>query len=307
MKLAVILPVYNAEKYLQECLDSLFTQTFQNFCVLAINDASTDSSGKILENYAAKESRLRVFHFEQNKGDPAATQFALEMANYMQVDYLARMDADDICLPQRFEKQISFLDQHPEIDVLGSNVIHIGENTGGGSDVPLTDSDIKTALMTARANILNPTAIWRHSTVRPLGIRYDVQTIACDYAMWVNLAIYQKKFANIEEPLLKYRLHPAQASKNTAPKEKAVTEILHRYMQVLFPELSPSECLALTKMFSLHKLELSLDSARNTYQSLLNIKNRTHSMVGENRFKAISLLEQKLAPLKNVLEKAKII
>lgn len=308
MKLAVILPVYNAEKYLIECLDSLFSQSFQDFCVIAINDASTDDSGKLLEKYAQTESRLRVFHFSNNQGDPAATQFAFGMLEYMKVDYVARMDADDICLPYRFEKQVAFLEQYPEIDVVGSNVIHIGEHFNGEiSQVPLTDEEIKVALITARANILNPTAMWRHSSIRPLKLRYDVQKIACDFAMWVSLAIYHKKFANIEEPLLIYRLHPAQASNNTAQREKAVTEILHRYMQVLFAELSSEECLALTKLFSIHRLQLDLDSGLFIYQAFLKIKNSKNSVLGENKRMAITLLEQKLDMLKKVLERSHLI
>lgn len=303
MKLAVILPVYNAEKYLTECLDSLFAQTFQDFCVIAINDASTDSSGKLLEEYAIKESRLRVFHFSHNQGDPAATQFAFDMLEYMQVDYVARMDADDICLPQRFEKQIAFLEQHPEIDVVGSNMIHFGENIQETyTSVPLVDGEIKASLITARANILNPTSMWRHSSVKPLKLRYDVQKIACDFAMWVSLAIYHKKFANIEEPLLKYRLHPSQASNNTEQREKAVTAILHRYMQVLFPELSSDECLALTKIFSMHNLVLNLDKALYVYQAFYKIKNNKNSIIGENRETVIEIFNQNLERLKDFLE-----
>lgn len=302
MKLAVILPVYNAEKYLTECLDSLFSQTFQDFCVIAINDASTDSSGKVLEEYATKEPRLRVFHFSHNQGDPVATQFAFEMLEYMQVDYVARMDSDDICLPQRFERQITFLDQHPDIDVLGSNIIYLGGGLDGReSDVPLVDSEIKSALITARGNMLNPTVMWRHSAIRPLKLRYNVQKIACDFAMWVSLAIYHKKFANIEEPLLMYRIHANQASNSTTQREKAVTDILHRYMQVMFPELSSEEVLALTKLFSIDYLQLDLDSGLYTYRAFLKIKNRTNSVLGENRIIAISLLEQRLEILKKVL------
>lgn len=67
MKLAVILPAYNAENFLTECLDSLLNQTFSDFCILAVNDASTDNTGGILESYAAKDARLRVYHYLKTK------------------------------------------------------------------------------------------------------------------------------------------------------------------------------------------------------------------------------------------------
>ena len=120
MKLAVILPAYNAENFIAECLDSLLNQTFSDFCIFAINDASTDNTGNILEDYAAKDTRLRVYHFSENQGEPSVMQFTMDILKEMDVEYVARMDADDICVPHRFEKQVQYLDEHPEIDILGS-------------------------------------------------------------------------------------------------------------------------------------------------------------------------------------------
>ncbi|MGN6965364.1 glycosyltransferase family 2 protein, partial [Neisseria sp. P0016.S002] len=92
MKLAVILPAYCAEAYLTECLDSVLSQTFRDFFVIAINDASTDKTGEILEAYAAKDSRLQVFHLPENRGEPFACQFAMDMLKDVEVEYVARMD-----------------------------------------------------------------------------------------------------------------------------------------------------------------------------------------------------------------------
>ena len=88
MKLAVILPAYNAENFIAECLESLLNQTFSDFCILAVNDASTDNTGNILEDYAAKDTRLRVYHLPQNQGEPAVMQFAMDILNYMNVNML---------------------------------------------------------------------------------------------------------------------------------------------------------------------------------------------------------------------------
>ena len=147
MKLAVMLPAYNAENFLTECLESLLNQTFSDFCILAVNDASTDNTGKVLETYAAKDARLRVYHLPQNQGEPAVMQFIMDMLNYMNVEYVARMDADDICVPHRFEKQIQYLDDHPEIDILGSNALLFNDGQTDKmskvSTLPLLDKDIK--------------------------------------------------------------------------------------------------------------------------------------------------------------------
>ena len=154
MKLAVILPAYNAENFIAECLESLLNQTFSDFCILAVNDASTDNTGKILETYAAKDARLRVYHFSENQGEPAVMQFAMDMLNYMNVEYVARMDADDICVPHRFEKQVQYLDEHPEIDILGSNALLFNngqtDKATKVSTLPLLDKDKSTFFFSSR-------------------------------------------------------------------------------------------------------------------------------------------------------------
>ena len=147
MKLAVILPAYCAEAYLPECLDSVLNQTFRDFFVIAVNDASTDKTGEILEAYAARDSRLQVFHLPENRGEPFVCQFAMDMLKDVEVEYVARMDADDICTLDRFEKQIQFLDSHPEIDIVGSQAtIFFDDQTGREpvlSDLPCSTKTLK--------------------------------------------------------------------------------------------------------------------------------------------------------------------
>lgn len=308
MRLAVLLPIYNSERYLLECLNSIFSQTFTDFCVIAVNDASTDKSAEMLETYMRTEARLKVFHFDTNKGNPTAAQFAMEIANNMDIDYIARMDSDDICLPTRFEKQIAYLDQHKDIDVLGSNVVLLNQKdmTTSFTDVPLTDSEIKVNLMSARANILNPTVMWRKQIVKDLGIVHNVLPISCDYAMWVSLALHKRKFANLEDSLVIYRIHPQQVSNRTELREKSVTVTLTRYMKALFPEFNEQEILRFVHLFSFSRLELSLDDCKLTYQAYLNIKNREKSVLGENRIKLIKNLEKKLEPIKEFLDQHKV-
>lgn len=303
MRLAVILPIYNAEKYLAECLDSLLEQTFTDFCILAIDDASTDSSGEILKEYAQKDRRIWPFHFAQNSGDPAATQFAFDILRYMQVDYIARMDADDICFPQRFEKQIYYLDEHAEIDVLGTNMLSIAENGTelGMTDVPLQDADIKANLILARANILNPTAMWRNETVRKLDIRYNITETACDYAMWVQLAIHRKRFANLAEVLVKYRLHPNQASKKVELIKRSAHFSLSHYFTALFPKLTLQESEALAFVCNGIQISLSVEQYVKALQVIDKISNEKISVLGENRNKVLECLLSKAKAIRQTL------
>lgn len=301
MKLAVILPVYNAELYLKECLDSLFNQTFTDFCVLAINDASTDKSGDMLEQYAKNEPRLRVYHFEQNQGETTATQFAFDLLEYMQVEYVARMDSDDICLPERFEKQITFLDQNLHIDVVGSNMIIFG-NAQGETNIPLNDEDIKVNFLLGIANILNPTSVYRQSSIKPLKVKYDVLPTACDYAMWVELALHKKVFANISEPLIHYRRHSEQSSNKKKLIADCALKTLTRYIQALFPELTNEESSALSRIcYSYGTIQISLDECQLILGTEKKITKSLESVLGENRERIIEVIKDKYHIIRNAI------
>lgn len=285
MRLAVILPIYNAEKTLVECLDSLFIQSFSDFCVLAVNDASTDGSPAILENYAKQEHRLRVYHFDNNQGEPKATQFAMELSNCMKIDYVARMDADDICLPNRFEKQIAYLDAHPEIGVLGSNMLCF--NMAGGvhlADIKYTDSEIKANIGAVNPSICNPTVMYRQAHIKPLNIQYNQGATACDYGMWVDCAIKGVEFANLPDILLKYRLHDGQASRKSQLMNQAVQVFLERFLSVLFPILTKAEIAAFAAInHGLGDVTLTRDSVNLAFAVYDKIKHDTQSVLGEDR------------------------
>jgi len=143
MKVSVILPIYNAERYLAECLNSLLAQTMRDFEILAVNDGSADKSGERLNAYAEKDARIKARHFNKNYGEPRAVHHAWREA---QGEYLARMDNDDICLPERFAAQVNYLDANSaRVSVLGSNMQAFGA-TQLTTDVPLSDADIKANL-----------------------------------------------------------------------------------------------------------------------------------------------------------------
>ena len=284
MKLAVILPAYNAENFITECLDSLLNQTFSDFCILAVNDASTDNTGKVLETYAAKDARLRVYHLPQNQGEPTVMQFAMDMLNYMNVEYVARMDADDICVPHRFERQVQYLDEHPEIDILGSNALLFNngqtDKTTKISTLPLLDKDIKAYFSLARDHIINPSSMWRHSSIKALNINYAQTATAPDFHMWIQCALHKKKFANLPEPLLLYRLHPGQESKKH-DKISLLSLILHG------------------KTIKLRTEEFEI--AFSAYDKVRS--NNEISLFGEDRETMFSILDKHTQFLKNVFYK----
>ena len=305
MKLAVILPAYNAEAHLAECLDSLLNQTFQDFCILAINDASIDNTSKILESYAKIDPRLRVYHFTQNQGEPSAGKLAKDILNYMNVEYVARMDADDICAPHRFEKQIQYLDNHPEIDILGSNaVIFHHERTDKSpeiSDLPLLDKDIKAHFSLARGHMINPSTMWRHSSIKELGLNYAQTSTAPDFHMWIQCALNGKTFANLPEPLLFYRVHSEQESQKRAKLSEAVQYSMELWIHHLFPELQSQEVSLLSRILHEKSIRLTTEEFEIAFSAYDKVRaNHGPSRFGEDRETMFSILDKHTQFLKNV-------
>ena len=305
MKLAVILPAYNAEAHLAECLDSLLNQTFQDFCILAINDASIDNTSKILESYAKMDPRLRVYHFTQNQGEPSAGKLAKDILNYMNVEYVARMDADDICAPHRFEKQIQYLDNHPEIDILGSNaVIFHHERTDKSpeiSDLPLLDKDIKAHFSLARGHMINPSVMWRHSIIKELGLNYAQTSTAPDFHMWIQCALNGKTFANLPEPLLFYRVHSEQESQKRAKLSEAVQYSMELWIHHLFPELQSQEVSLLSRILHEKSIRLTTEEFEIAFSAYDKVRaNHGPSRFGEDRETMFSILDKHTQFLKNV-------
>ncbi len=306
MKLAVMLPAYNAENFITECLDSLLNQTFSDFCILAVNDASTDNTGDILESYATKDARLRVYHLPQNQGEPAVMQFAMDMLNYMNVEYVARMDADDICVPHRFERQVQYLDEHPEIDILGSNALLFNDGQTDKmskvSTLPLLDKDIKAHFSLARDNIINPSSMWRHSSIKALAINYAQTATAPDFHMWVQCALHKKKFANLPEPLLFYRIHQGQASKIHDKISESIQYSMELWISHLFPELTPKEVSLLSLILHGKSIKLRTEEFEIAFSAYDKVRsNNEISLFGEDRETMFSILDAHTQFLKKLL------
>ena len=134
MKLTVAIPIYNAERFLDEAIQSVLAQTYKDFELWLVDDGSTDNSMKIAEKYL-KDSRVKVFSDGKN------LQLSIRLnkiAQEVQTEYLMRMDSDDMMHPQKIEKQMAVLEAHPEIDVLGTNAFSIDENNNGEIEVAFT-------------------------------------------------------------------------------------------------------------------------------------------------------------------------
>jgi glycosyltransferase involved in cell wall biosynthesis len=131
--ISVLMPVYNTERYVAEAVESILAQTFRNFEFLIIDDGSTDRSLSILKRYAERDPRIYLVS-RPNTGYVIALNEMLAMARG---EFIARIDADDIALPERFEVQVAYLREHPEVVCLGSKVQFIDEALGATVPWPI--------------------------------------------------------------------------------------------------------------------------------------------------------------------------
>ncbi|MCC6599841.1 MAG: glycosyltransferase [Crocinitomicaceae bacterium] len=220
-EISVILPVFNAESYLRECIDSILSQTFPDFELIIINDGSTDGSEKIVASF--KDNRIRYIKNEQNKGLVETLNIGIGEARG---NFIARMDADDVCMTERFQKQFLWLERHPETGVLGSFFIQKDEGGNRWVRLPMNHDEIIAELI-FKSPVAHPTVIFRAEVLKKYKILYDVTFPAAeDYELWTRLAELTN-IENIPEYLLIYRMHERQETKTKrSEKEMSRKKIL---------------------------------------------------------------------------------
>lgn len=203
MKISVVMAVYNAEKYLSEAVDSILAQTYSDFELILINDKSTDTSGDILADYVQKDPRIIILENEQNIGLTKSLNKGLAIAKG---EYIARMDADDISVPERFEKQVDFLDAHPDYSFVSCIAQYIDEN-GNPEQMrlfPETNEEIY-AMMPKVDAVMHPGVMFRRADIAKIGNYCEDFRVVQDYDLWFRGMAAGYKFYNIQEPLVLFR------------------------------------------------------------------------------------------------------
>lgn len=204
---SVVMSVFNGERFLREAVQSILNQSFCDFEFIVINDGSTDNSGSILDSYQRRDPRVRAYH-QENRGLIESLNRGCGLA---QGRYIARMDADDIAVSDRLARQIDFMEEHPEVAVLGGAVEFIDE-TGKALRVarhPLHHREIQRVLFDS-SFMWHPSVVMRKAALIRVG-GYRNVAHAEDYDLWLRVADHFQ-MANLPEVLLKYRIHPAQVS-----------------------------------------------------------------------------------------------
>ncbi len=206
--LSVIMAAYNSEDYLEAAIESVLAQSFSNFEFIIVDDGSTDSTPDILQHYAAQDDRIVVIP-QTNQGRPAAANAGLAVSR---ADVIARIDADDRMLPQRLEKQLAFLEQHPEVTVVSCLAHYIntrGEVIGKNYTDLLTVADCQRYVAEDRIIFcLHPGATFRKQPVLEIGGYRREMIYAQDIDLWNRLADHQYYTVVMPEILMQYRIHP---------------------------------------------------------------------------------------------------
>ncbi len=234
-KISVIMSVYNGETYLEEAVESVINQTFKEWELIIINDCSTDSTAQILEEFAKKDERVKVYPNEVNLKLPTSLNKAISLSSGK---YIARMDADDICLPERLEKQYKFMEENPDIALSSCRFMTVknGVYASGGAGGRCDFDAIKALLLVANP-ILHPGVIAKADVMKKFN--YDT-TLTCteDLELWTRMVTNNQKIEILPECLLIYRLHDKQITSTTIERQHTeVLKIEQKYYSSLLEEM----------------------------------------------------------------------
>lgn len=205
-RLAVLMAVRNGERWVAEAVESVLRQASADFELIVVDDGSTDRTGAILDGYG--DARLKVLHQEQ-AGLTRSLNHALRLTT---APLVARMDADDVALPERFAKQVAFLDSHPEVGLLGTGCHEISPSGEVLRTIspPVEDGAIRRALI--RRNLfIHSSAVMRREVLEAVGGYDETLPVAQDYDLWMRMSRITR-MANLPEPLVLRRLTPGRVS-----------------------------------------------------------------------------------------------
>jgi glycosyltransferase EpsE len=199
-EVSVVMSVFNDGDNLAKSIDSILNQTFTNFEFIIVNDGSTDLTSDILTAYKNNDVRIKLIQ-QDNKGLASSLNTGI---NNSKAQLIARMDSDDVSLPERLEKQVSYLNQYSEVDILGSAAYLVNTNGEelGVMRLP-SEHDSLVKIMHKASPFIHPSVMMRRKAILLVGGYRDHLKRAQDYELWSRL-FERCRFHNLKEPLLIY-------------------------------------------------------------------------------------------------------
>lgn len=271
---SVVMAVYNGENYLRQAMDSILTQTFGSYEFIIINDGSSDSSLSIINSYSDK--RIKLINNDGNKGLIYSLNSGIETSSGK---YIARMDQDDICLPERLKKQFEYLELHPNIGVIGCDYLSFSEKHASYIKSVYKSDEIK-AFLLFTATMCHPTLMLRKQILLDNKLYYSKSANHVeDYDLWCRL-ILCTAFYNLNEVLFKYRDHPNQVSHYYRDIQIQNSQVIQQnYLKNLGFSFSEPE-------LQIHFL-ISSNSRIKFRNNLIDIENWLMSLIDQNTIKNI--------------------
>lgn len=234
--LSIVMPVYNRENYIRDAVESILNQTFHDFEFIIINDGSEDNTCAIIESYP--DERIKLYHNDRNRGIVYSRNHGLQRASGK---YVGMFDSDDIALPDKFERQIQFLESHPDTAMVGAWVKWIddeGKPTGKGWKLTAKPEEIP-SLMVFRNYFVQSTVVIRREAI-PEGGYSEGFDIVEDSKMWFDVA-RKHKVANIQDYLLLYRMHDGNISDMSDTHRKHSLKLIAYILQTIDIQASEEE------------------------------------------------------------------
>lgn len=267
---SVIMSAYNESKYIAEAIDSVLQQSYDNFELIIVDDASTDNTVEMIENYTDK--RIVLLKNSENKRLAYNLNFGIQNA---QGKYIARMDADDICMPERLKKQVEFLEKHTEISIVGGAAQEFGD-AKALLKYPEKHDEIKVTLPFENA-MCHPAVMFRNE---PDVFCYDITCKASqDYELWSRL-IWKVEFANLTDVVIKYRVHKNQTKYVLGKEQKAGAVKARKYLLLkLVDDISENDMNVFYSACNYH--------TPKTENELIEIDNLFERMLSENEKKGL--------------------
>ncbi|MCK4815385.1 glycosyltransferase [bacterium] len=281
-KISVIMSVYNGEKYLRKAIESVLSQTFTGFDFIIVNDGSTDDSLRIIQSY--HDERIRVINNEWNIGLTKSLNKAIKESC---AEYIARQDADDISLPNRFDEQMQFFEKHPEVSLLGTSIYRIDSNGKmTGKMITLAKPTMKDLF---KGNQFNHGSVMvKRRVLDDVGGYNELCKYAQDHDLWLRIAKHYEvrnltkilyklrshnknvRFTNGEEAVLYSILAPKLTKESL--EEEILEDINEKGIRSLYQYLSKDEEIVVHKAkASLHTDNGNIKLAREEYKKIFSL------------------------------------
>ena len=231
-QVSVLMPVYNTAPYLREAMDSMLSQTFSDFELIVLNDCSPDNAEELLDTY--DDPRIVRYRGEKNAGLSNVLNVGIGLARGK---YIARMDSDDISLPNRLQVQVDYLETHPEIDLVSVGM----QLFGAKEEVWIREQNPEKVKINAlfHSPVLHASSVWRKDSFEKHGLLFRQEMVpAEDYDLWTRALLKGLKLVNLPDVLYKYRMHPSQATLQTDKTSAKSREVQQEYLHSALPSLS---------------------------------------------------------------------